>query len=180
MKARFILLFLLLIMPAFNGCGYTTGSLLPAHIKNIYVESFANSIPITDETSERMIYKTYRPRLEVDVTRAVIDKFIFDGHLRIAQKKDADVVLSGELVDFRREPTKYGSDDNIEQYRISIAVDMELKDVAENKTLWKEESFTGNEYYYRVGSQARSEDAAVSDAIDDLARRIVERTIEVW
>lgn len=180
MRSCFKALLLFSILTLLNGCGYTTGSLLPPHIKNIYVESFTNSIPITDEVSDRRIYKTYRPRLETDITRAIIDKFIFDGHLRIAQKKDADLVLSGELTDFRREPAKYGNDDNVEQYRIAIAVDMKLESLKDNKILWEEKGFTGNEYYYTTGSLARSEEAAVADAIDDLARRVIERTIEVW
>ncbi|MFH1868052.1 MAG: LPS assembly lipoprotein LptE [Candidatus Omnitrophota bacterium] len=180
MRPRFKLLILFIVLISFSGCGYTTGSLLPPHIKNVYVESFANNIPITEEVSDQRIYKTYRPRLEIDITRAIIDKFIFDGHLKLVQKKDADVVLSGELIDFRREPTKYGNDDNVEQYRIAISVDMEFKSIKDNKMLWEEKGFTGSEDYYTVGSQARSEESAVADAIDDLARRVVERAIEVW
>lgn len=172
------LLFFITII--FVGCGYITGSLLPSHIKTIYVANFVNKISISDEVSDRNRYKTYRPRLELDITDALIDKFIFDGHLKIAQKPVADVILEGELVDFRREPTKYGDNDAIEQYRIAIMVDMKLKEAKTDKVLWQEKSFAGSDYYYTVGSQAKSEDAAVTDAIDDLARRVVERTIEVW
>lgn len=170
----------LLITLLLGGCGYTTGSLLPPHIKNIYVENFVNKIPITEEVSDKHRYKTYRPRLELDITEAIIDKYIFDGHLRIAQKQDADIVLEGELVDFRREPTKYGYDDTIEQYRIAIIVDMKLKETKTDKIMWQEKGFAGSDYYYTTGSQAKAEDTAVTDAIDDLARRVVERTIEVW
>lgn len=163
-----------------GGCGYTTGSLLPAHIKNIYVENFINKIPITEEVSDRNRYKTYRPRLELDITEAVIDKYIFDGHLKISQKQDADVVLEAELLDFKREPTKYGDNDTIEQYRIAIIVNIKLKEAKTGKFLWQENSFAGSDYYYTTGTQVKTEDAAVTDAIDDLARRVVERTIEVW
>ena len=175
---RIIPLFVLLI--SISGCGYTTGSLLPPHIKNIYIESFANKISITDEVSERRIYKTYRPRLEVDITQAIIDKFIFDGHLRVTQKENADIILKGELVDFKREPTKYGFDDNIEQYRLAIIVDLSLKDAENGEITWQEKGFAGSDYYYTTGSQSKSEDSALTDALDDLARRVVERTIEVW
>ena len=177
-RRRLFLLFLTVSLA--SGCGYTTGSLLPPHLKNICVEGFTNKIPITDEVSDRQRYKTYRPRLEVDITQAVIDKFIFDGHLRVVQKQDADITLESELVDFRREPTKYGYDDTIEQYRLAIIVDMRLKEIKSGKTLWKESSFAGSGYYYTVGSQAKSEEQAMVDAINDLARRVVERTIEVW
>jgi hypothetical protein len=163
-----------------SGCGYTTGSLLPPHLKTISVENFSNKIPITDEVSDRRRYKTYRPLLEVDVTRAIIDRFIFDGHLRLAQKKDADLIMEGSLVDFRREPTKYGYNDTIDQYRIAIFVDLKLVEAQTGNVVWSEHNFAGSEYYFTSGQQAKSEDEAVTDAIKDLARRVVERTIEVW
>ncbi len=165
---------------AFSGCGYTTGSLLPANYKNIYIENFANKIPITDEISDMHRYKTYRPLLEVDVTQAIIDKFIFDGHLRVTQKKDADIILTGALVDFRREPTKYGYDDNIDQYRMAILIDMEATDTETGKVMWSENNFAGSDYYFTTGAQQKSEDSAITAALGDLARRVVERTIEVW
>ena len=40
--------------------------------------------------------------------------------------------------------------------------------------MWKEKGFAGETTYRTSGSLAKSEAAAVSDAIDDLARRIVD------
>ena len=173
-----LLAFICLI--TFTGCGYTTGSLLPANYKNIYIDNFANKIPITDEISDMNRYKTYRPLLEVDVTQVIIDKFIFDGHLRVSQKKDADIIMTGALVDFRREPTKYGYDDNIDQYRMAILIDMETTDTETGKVMWSENNFAGSDYYFTTGAQQKSEQSAITAALDDLARRVVERTIEVW
>jgi hypothetical protein len=175
-----LVLILAIALGAISGCGYTTGSLLPAHLKTINIENFANKIPLTDEVSDQNRYKTYRPLLEVDVTRAIIDRFIFDGHLRISQKKDANLILEGSLVDFRREPTKYGYDDTIDQYRIVIFVDLKLIDAASEKVIWTENNFAGNDYYFTTGPQQKSENAAVSDALNDLARRVVERVVDVW
>lgn len=163
-----------------NGCGYTTGILLPAEYKTIYVENFANKIPITEEISDMHRYKTYHPLLEVEVTQAIIDRFIYDGHLKVVKKQDADIILTGALVDFRREPTKYGYDDSIDQYRMVILVDMEAVDAKSNKVMWAEKNFAGSDYYFTTGAQQKSESAAITDALKDLARRVVERTIEVW
>ena len=174
------LLVVFICLSAFAGCGYTSGSLLPANYKNIYIENFANKIPITDEISDMNRYKTYRPLLEVDVTQTIIDRFIFDGHLRLSKKKDADIILTGALVDFKREPTKYGYDDNIDQYRLAIFVDMEATDTETNKVMWTENNFAGSDYYFTTGAQQKSEDSAITAALSDLARRVVERTVEVW
>ncbi len=162
------------------GCGYTTGSLLPSHIKKIRVENFKNSIDITEEVSEIQTYKAYKPRMEQDITKAIIDRFIFDGNLKIALAENADIILTGELIDFRREALSYDEDDNIEQYRIVVFVSIKLKDIKMNKILWQYDSFAGSYEYYTTGSQAKSEETAINEAIDDLARRIVEQTIEVW
>jgi hypothetical protein len=175
---RYTLILLPLVF--ISGCGYTTGSLLPAHFKTINIENFSNKIPLTDEVSDQQRYKTYRPLLEVDVTRAIIDRFIFDGYIRPSQKKDANLILEGALVDFRREPTKYGYNDTIEQYRIVILVDLKLIDTESGKVVWTEKNFAGNDYYFTTGPQQKSEDAAVSDALNDLARRVVERVVDVW
>ena len=171
---------IIVFMSSFTGCGYTTGSLLPANIKNIYIENFTNKIPITEEISDQQRYKTYRPLLEVDITQAIIDKFIFDGHLRVTQKRDADIIMQGALVDFRRETTQYGSDDTIDQYRMVILVDMNVTDAKSGEAMWSESNFAGSHYYFTTGPQAQSENTAVTDALSDLARRVVERTIEVW
>ncbi|UCH12599.1 MAG: hypothetical protein JSW18_01255 [Candidatus Omnitrophota bacterium] len=176
----YIPLLIILLLISFCGCGYTTRSLLPPHIKRIYVENFENAIDITGETSEREVYKTYRPRLELDVTKAVIDKFIYDGNLKISMAEDADVILTGKLVDFKREALRYDEADNIEQYRIIILVSIKLKDIKENKILWQFDRFAGSYEYYTTGSQAKTESTAINEAIDDLARRIVEQAIEIW
>ncbi len=173
-------LLIISLLISFCGCGYTTHCLLPPHIKRINVENLKNAIDITGGTSEREAYKTYRPRLELDVTKAVIDKFIFDGNLKISRAEDADLILTGELVDFKREPLRYDEADNIEQYRIIILVSMKLKDIKENKILWQFDRFAGSYEYYTTGSQAKTEATAINEAIDDLARRIVEQTIEIW
>ena len=181
MKYRILfLIFIVFTAACLFGCGYTTRSLLPPHIKRIRVENFKNSIDITEEASEVTVYKTYKPRLELDVTKAIIDKFIFDGNLKISRAEGADVILTGELIDFKREALRYDEADAVEQYRIVILVTMKLKDIKENKILWQFDSFAGSYDYYTIGSQAKSEDTAISEAIDDLARRIVEQTIEVW
>ncbi len=173
-------IFLFFLFVNLCGCGYTTHSLLPPHIKKIHVENFKNSIDITGETSDTRIYRTYRPHLEIDITKAIVDKFIFDGNLKITQAQNADAILTGELIDFQREGLRYDEADNVEQYRISIAVSIKLKDVKENKILWEFNRFAGSYEYYTTGSQAKSEEVAINGAIDDLARRIVEQTIEVW
>lgn len=125
-------------------------------------------------------YKIYRPMLEQEITKAVISKFIFDGNLRPAEKESADLLLKGELMEFRRDPVRYTENNDVEEYRLNIIVNLSMWDNHKNELLWQEQNFTGDTTYFTTGTQAVSEDTAVNAAIKDLARRIVERTVEQW
>lgn len=181
-RASIIFLSVLFVVAllSFSGCGYTTRSLLPSNFKSIYVENFTNSIKITAEQSNLRMYRGYRPGMETDLTKAVIDKFLLDGNLKVAKESGADLVLSGALIDFKREALRYDANDNIEEYRMKLIVNIALEDVKGGKLVWQEKGFTGETTYRTTGSLAKSESAAVTDAIADLARRIVERTVEAW
>ena len=179
MNKSFIILSLVAVVST-AGCGYTTRSLLPSEYKTIRVENVKNSINVTAEQNDLRMYRGYRPGMEVDLTKAIIDRYLFDGNLKIAPEGSADLVLQSELIDFKRDPLRYDANNNIEEYRIKLIVNMEMQDAKNGKALWKERGFAGETTYYTIGTNAKSESAAVNDAIKDLARRVVERTIEAW
>lgn len=177
---NYLLLPVLLLAVILAGCGYTTRSLLPSDIKTIRVDNFKNAVNVAAEQSNIRMYRGYRPGMEVDITTTVINKFLLDGTLKIANESSADLILKGELVDFRREPLRYDANDNVEEYRIKLIVNLEMTNRKTGAVMWTENGFAGETTYFAVGSQAKSETAAVTAAIDDLARRVVERTVEVW
>jgi len=171
--AIFILIFFV------SGCGYTTRSLLPSQFKTIYIENFTNKIKVTAESSDERMYRGYRPGMEIDVSRAIRNKYLFDGNIKIADSQEADLILKGELIDFRNESLRYDRNNNVLEYRIRMVVNIELQ-TKDGKTRWKESNFAGESLYNTTGALAKSESAAVLDAEADLARRVVERTIEEW
>jgi hypothetical protein len=163
-----------------DGCGYTTRSLLPANFKTIYVENVANRINVTAEQSNLRMYRGYRPGMEIELTKAIIDRYLFDGNLKVAPEGKADLILKTELVDYKRDALRYDANDNVEEYRIKMIINMELFDAKNGSVVWKERGFAGEITYSTQGSLAESEQAAVRRAMEDLARRVVERTIEAW
>lgn len=179
-KRLCFLLYMIFFAVVLSGCGYAAGSLLPAGQKDIYVDNFKNGIDIGKETTEYSKYALYRPGLESDITRAIVDRFTFDGNLKIANRDNADIVLAGTLSDYRKEALRYDNADNVEEYRVKITVDMELTRVSDNKVLWREKAFIGESTYNTTGRFAASEQLACDEAIEDLARRVVERTVEGW
>lgn len=171
---------LLLSLLALAGCGYSNQSLLPAHIKTVYVPPVKNAIDLSVEISDRDRFHTYRPGLEVDLTNAIINRFIFDGNLQIAREANANAVVEAKLVDFRRDPLRYSDDDDIQEYRLSIVVDVTVRDVQNNKVIWSDSHLTGDATFLLSGPRATSEDQAAAKAVEDVASRVVERTLEVW
>lgn len=165
----------------FTGCGYSGRSLLPPNFRKIYVAPFINKLPITSEASELQRFATSLPRLEEDVTNKVINRYIFDGNLRVTPKKEeADLVLTGELVDFRRQALQLADTGGVEEYRLNLVANLALRETKSGTLRWEEPGFVGDTTYFLTGSQARTETAAVDALLTDFARRVVERTIEDW
>ncbi len=178
MRSKFCVVFfsILVISIGMSGCGYTTGASFGGGKKTIFIEPIKNNVDYGSD-SRRTVYL---PLLEVDVRNAVIDRFLFDGNLKIAQEQTADFLLKGELIQYNRDALRFTDNDDVEEYRVLITVKLELWDRATNQLLWEETSFVGEDTFFIRGSTVTTEESAVDGAIEDLARRIVERTIENW
>ena len=172
--------FLLLAGTFLPGCGYTQKSLLSEKIKNIYVSPIKNAIDLSGEVNDKKPFRVYRPGIEVDLTNAVINRFIFDGNLKVSSPEKADATVEAKLVDYRRDVLRYSSGDDIQEYRLSITLDVAVYEARTHKVLWHETGLTGDTSFFLSGSRAISEDAAAQKAVDDVARRVVDKTIEVW
>jgi hypothetical protein len=155
--------------------------LLPTHIKTVYVENFKNSIDITAQATSRAPFKLYAPGLESELTKAVAERFISDGNLKVTKRpEDADSVLSGELLEYMREPLRYDDNENVIEFRVRVTASVKFLDKAENKVIWESQGLCGESNQRTGGSFKKTEAEARAEALEDLARRIVEKTIEVW
>ncbi len=172
--ARLFLCILLVLSIA--GCGYTTGSLLPSNYRKIAILPFQNKVSYVNENVQGL----YVPQLEGNVRTAIIDRFLFDGHLRIADPDKADLVLSGELIAFQQDDLRQDANQNVQEYRARVTVSLTMTDTATGKVLWREPSFSGETTYLTTGSQATTQSAAIDKALIDLATRVVERTVDSW
>jgi hypothetical protein len=159
-----------------GSCGYTTKSALPARLKTIAVEPVINNIDY--HAGQRR--NIYVPLIEVDIRNAIVKRFQFDGHLRVASAESADLVLRGSLVNYDRGELRTDTANNVEEYRVYVSVDFQLWDTVRQEIRWSESGFTGEGTYFVSGPKASSEQVAIDEAIQDLARRIVERAIEDW
>ncbi len=184
----FLITAVCLLTTVLAGCGYTTRSMLSGKYRTIYITPFLNKVDITQEGYSANKYRIYRPMLETDITKKVINRYLFDGNLKPVKESQADLILKGELIEYRKDPLSYTADNNdVTEYRININVNLSLWDTKENKLVWQENNFNGNYSYFiktptvNPGNVAVvPEDTAVINAVEDLARRIVERTVEQW
>ncbi len=172
MKKIFLLLMALLVA----GCGYSTRSLLSDNYRTVYVQPFDNKIDFVNADDRRL----YVAGLENRVREAVVDRYLFDGNLRVAGEDTADLVLKGQLLTFQREELRLQENETVKEYRIRVTVALTLWDPAENTVVWQEPSFAGEATYYTSGALVKSESQAIDDAIKDLAMRAVARTVENW
>lgn len=175
-----------LLAVGLSGCGYSTRSMLYGNYNTIYIAPFLNKVNITQESFSANKYRIYRPMLETDITKKVSNWYLFDGNLKPVKEPGADLVLKGELIEYRKDPLSYTANtENVTEYRINIYVNLSLWDTKTNKMLWQENNFNGNYSYFTAEDTNSanikvSEATAVNNAIADLARRIVERTVEQW
>lgn len=165
-----------LILLGCIGCGYTFHSNLPSHLNKVYIENFSNKIEFTKDSPG---YSSYFPGLENDITESVEERFVFEGSLSLADNVEvADIVLTGELIDYVKQPLRYTGDD-IEEYRLSVVVNCKVKDSEKDEIMW-EDRIVGDTTYFVQGTLTKTETEAVDDAVEDLARRIVEKTVIQW
>ena len=162
------------------GCGYTTRPGLAPHLRTIYIKPFTNKIDVTQLATGYERFPIYRHGMEVDLTKAVISRYQFTGLLRPATAERADCRLEGELVEFRRDALRYNASQQVEEWRLNVVVNLRFFDQTTQTLLWEEGRFTGDTTYFALGASAESESAALDRAVTDLARRIVERSVEAW
>jgi ABC-type uncharacterized transport system auxiliary subunit len=162
------------------GCGYTTRPGLAPHLRTVYVKPFANRVDVTRLTTGYDRFPIYRHKMEADLTDAVIDRYQFTGLLRPTRTEAADCLLEGELLEFRRDALRYDASQQVEEWRLSLVVNLRFTDQTTKTVLWEEERFIGDTTYFALGGNAESEASALDRAVTDLARRIVERTVEDW
>lgn len=164
---------LALLAFTFVSCGYTQKTTLPQGIETIYVDTVKNRIPIQD------VY-VYVPGLEMDITNSIIRRLQIDGNLKVVERENADAVLEADLVDFEQEGLRFTSLEEVEEYRLYIVLDLKLIDGKTGEIIWEEPSFSGETEYFVDDFKGISRQAASEQAVEDLARNVVDRIVEDW
>ncbi len=154
-----------------SSCGpYTFTPNLPGYIKTIAIPLFKNP-------------RTFKYGAEQVLTDAVIDEFIADGTLDVVDEYDADAKLTAEIVSYRKEALSYDVHELVQEYNLAVVVSITFQDLRSGEVLWQEKSMYESVSYFTVETgrgPAETEDEALDRLAEELAKKIVNRTMQGW
>lgn len=154
------------------GCGYMLGSAYQAEVRTVAVPTFTTS--------------SYRRGIEYRLTEAVQSQIKMRTPFRLAHESVADTQLTGRLVNVRKRTLGETGQDDPRELQLSLAVEVTWEDLRTGRILAQQQIpvspevvrlVTRAEFAPEVG-QSRA--TATQDAVDRLARRIVEMMESPW
>jgi len=104
----------LLIVVAMTGCGYIVGSGFPPEVRTIHVGAFQ-----TDG---------YRRGVEFQLTEAIQKEIQKRTHFRLVNEPMADTVLTGRIVDVRKDVLGESMNDDPRELQLALMVDVTWTD----------------------------------------------------
>jgi len=148
-----------------SGGGYTTERPFPAHVRSIFVEMFHTH--------------DFRKDLEFKLTEAVAKRIEMDTEYRLASRKNADTVLSGEIIEIRQNKLGESFRTGLPREKgVTFVVSFRWKDQRSGKILVeRRRSAYTTTYIPPVGESFF--DGAVR-GLDGVAEQIVEALETAW
>lgn len=156
-------LFIIAAIVNFTGCGvYSfTGSSVPPHLETI-------AVPIADDRSG-----SGEPGLRELFTDRIIQKFIDDNTLQVAERVNADAILDCTIISLSDAPAIVTAGEQVEQRRVTITVHVTYKDMIKRITVY-EKNFSD------YGDYSIDRSTAIADAIEKITEDILLDTVSGW
>ena len=166
-----------------SGCSSTVKRTLPGAVRTIVVERFRNDT--AQDLLPALLHEEIRRGFRLDGRLAVMDDPL-----------DSDSLLKGAIIDYVKQPARFDRNNVVQEYRLRMAVDLSLVDVAKNKVLWTETGPASTAYrggalrklerYVNFvvvpaeGLPVESEADAQRRMVRELARDVVLKVVEGW
>jgi len=164
-KTRYFISYLFQVSLIFIGCGYYSFSgSLPPHLETIAVPLF------NDRTAEF--------GLKEELTDAVIEEFTKDNSLKIADRRQADAIIDGNILSIRDQAGAYNANEQVQDIKIYLTVKVKCEDLKKRKVMWEETLSHYGIYDPAEGIESRNE--AISEAINKIAGDILNKTVSGW
>jgi outer membrane lipopolysaccharide assembly protein LptE/RlpB len=159
---------LLLACLAVFGCGYRLGALNNRDHRTVAVPIFQN--------------KSIVPQIHAQITSAVVKRLQTDASPRVVAESEADMVLSGEVLEVERTPLRFQrlNQSVAREYRLTVAALISLRDRRTGKMIFENLRITGQTDFFIGGDLQSAEAQALALAAENLARKIAARVAEGW
>lgn len=165
-----IKLLIVIILLNFVGCHYSfTGASVPAHLKSI-------AIPIFEDRSG-----SGEPDLGDMITRQLIQKFINDNTLAVADRSNANALLEGTVVSLTDAPAVVSGGENITSRRITVTLKVSYKDLVKRQTIFERNFSDYGDYPVDAGGDITVvRKTAIEEAVGKLTEDILLGVVSNW
>ena len=164
------LLLLILLVASSPGCRFysLTGASIPDRFTTI-------AIPTFEDRS-----RSGQPTLGEDFTDLLIDRFVRQTRLRLAQDEfEADIVLRGYIEGYTSQPVAVSGQEQATQNRVTLSVYVEYRDQIEDEELLVQ-SFRNAENYDPAVDGLDGETAAAFAALKNITEDIFTAATSDW
>jgi len=112
------------------------------------------------------------------LTQGIIEGFIEDNQIKIVSADDAEAILTGRVVEYRRKAYTFDETDRVTEYIVEIWVTADLSKKGEPpETIWQAERLRGFGIY---DADEEDEQAGQERAIAKIAEDLLNKTIKSW
>ena len=148
-----------------SGCAYSfSGSSVPKHLKTI-------AIPLFEDQSG-----FGEPGLKESFTTALINLFVNDNSLQVAEQNTADSILEGSIVAVQDAPSIISPGEQVTTRRVTINVRVTYQDLKLRKKVWEKNFSNWGEY----STSGETRTVALTQAVNKVTEDILIETVSGW
>jgi hypothetical protein len=150
-----------------SGCTYSfRGASLPPGVHSI-------AIPVFDDRSG-----FGDPNLRVDLTNDLVNKFINDNTLQVANLSTADVAIIGTVTSVISQPVAIQGSEQVNKWRITINVNIKYQNLKTQKVIWTKDFANWGEFDPSQGASNR--ELGLKQAEDKISDDILLAVVTNW
>ena len=98
--------------------------------------------------------------------------------MNVVSEFQADAIVSGTIVDIIDSEDTYSKDEAAEKFRITVYANVTFFDRKKNLEIWSEKNLEGWAVYDASDTAARED--AILEALEMLAKEIIDKTVSGW
>jgi hypothetical protein len=154
---------LVLLTALLISCGpYSFSGSTLGGIKTVYIPVFDN--------------ETIEYGLGDELTNNITSAIVADNTLKVVGQNAADAIISGQVVSFKRSSQTYNIQDQVQEYRVDVAVNVKFSR-ADGEVIWEEPGISA---YGLYSADTETEDEGKTEALSKLAEVIVNKIVRNW